>query len=99
MSDGITTGAYIIRNRKRSTVLHIEHYAKRDCSNLLAYEQDEGNYGGQQIWWIEPLCDHDDKEAEKGVVYSITNPSNGGAIDMPPSTGAGNVLGVRLWKL
>lgn len=99
MSDGITTGAYIIRNKMRSTVLHIEHYNKRDCTSLLAFEQDEGNYGGQQIWWIEPLCDHDDNEAEKGMVYSITSPSSGGAIDMPPTTGTGGVLGVCLLKL
>lgn len=65
-------------------MLHIEHYSDRN-SDLLAFEQDEGNYGGQQIWWVEPLCDYYD---EKGTVYSIINPSSRRVIDMPPEEDA-----------
>lgn len=86
MSDKISAGAYIIRNKQRSSVLHMKHYDGRTRSGVLAHEQDEGNYGGQQIWWVEPLCDRDEGDIEKGMLCSITNPSSGMALDLSPST-------------
>lgn len=85
MSDRIIAGAYVIRNRKTSTVLHIEEVGK--CE-LLAYRQDESVYQNQQIWWIEPFPDYEDHEPEKGLVYSITNPGTGMSLDMSPAKGA-----------
>lgn len=88
MSDRIITGAFIIRNKKRSTVLHIE---KSDVSaigsTLLAHEQDESKFSNQQIWWVELLSDYENPEPEKGPVYSITAPASGMSLDMEQGKG------------
>lgn len=84
MSDRIIAGAYVIRNKKTSAVLHI---AKLGSWELLAYEQDESTYKNQQIWWIEPLPDYEDHEPEKGLVYSITSPATGKSLDISPGEG------------
>lgn len=81
MSDRIIAGAYVIRNKKTSTVLHV----KAGTGELLAYRQDESKYQNHQIWWIEPLCEYEDHEPEKGLVYSITNPATGKSLDMNPA--------------
>lgn len=81
MSDRVPTRAYVIRNKQTSTVLHIvDPDATKNWSNLVAYEQDENTFFDQQIWWIEPLPGCKDSKGE--VVYSITNPSSGRALDM-----------------
>lgn len=86
MSDIIPTGAYVIRNKKASTVLHVEDPdVTKTWSNVVAYEQDENRYHGQQIWWIEPLPGHKDSKDE--LVYSITNPSSGRSLDMNAGSG------------
>lgn len=88
MTDRIIAGAFVIRNKKRSTVLHIE---KSDVSaidsSLLAYEQDESKFSNQQIWWVEPLSDYENPEPEKGPVYSITAPASGMSLDLVPGKG------------
>lgn len=73
MTDKITSGPYVIRNRHTSTVLHIEDSTfHSNYSKLVAFEQDENQYRDKQVWWVEPLPDPEDGE---GVVYSITNTS------------------------
>lgn len=82
MSAGVTAGAYVIRNKGTSSVLH----AQNPCGdhNLLAHAQDERAHFSEQIWWIEPLPDYED---DHGVVYSITNPASRKALDMNAFSG------------
>lgn len=56
----------------------------KGSSRVVAYEQDENLYHEQQIWWVEPLHEHEDTlpEGENEFVYSITNPSSGRSLDM-----------------
>lgn len=86
MFDSITAGAYVIRNKKTSTVIHIEKtdVASGAEAELVAFKQDEDTYKNQQIWWIEPLLNHEDSD---GPVYSITNPASGKSLEIPPGTG------------
>lgn len=84
MSDRIIAGAYVIRNKKTSTVLHV---GRPGTTELLVYRQDESMYQSQQIWWIEPLCEYEDHEPEKGLVYSITNPATRMSLDIVPAGG------------
>lgn len=82
------TGAYVIRNRKTSTVLHIQYPdAKHQDTSLQAYKQDESQFADQQIWWLEPLADYNGADSDKGVVYSITSPGSGKSLDTNPETG------------
>lgn len=93
MSDTIIAGAYVIRNKKTLTVLHIEKAGpKNGFSGLSVCEQDERRFTNQQIWWIEPLPDYEDHEPERGTVYSITNPASGKALDINPGEGTGLAL-------
>lgn len=85
----------MVRNRKTSTVLHIESPdICNNFTNLLAFQQDENHYRHQQIWWIEPLTDLEDDD---GPGYSIRSPASTGcrAIDMNPKNlkGDGNGTG------
>lgn len=94
MSDKISAGAYVIRNKHTRTVLHLVSPwpgAGKDTSDVVASEQDENQYHDQQIWWIEPL------ENVRGVgwgqsdyIYSITNPCSRKALHM---SGGGKVFG------
>lgn len=80
MTDKITPGAYVIRNRHTSTVLHIKTATiNSDYSPVLAFEQDENQYRDKQVWWIEPLPDSENDE--EGALYSITNTSCGKSLD------------------
>lgn len=78
----ITPGAYVIRNKSTSTVLHIENPGIKLSSPVVLSEQDENRYRGQQIWWVEPLpgCNE---------LYSITNPSRGISLDLNPEAAEG----------
>lgn len=81
MSDQLVLpGAYYIRNKKTSTVLHTDKVYFDGESRVLAYNQ-EVKYGNQQIWWIEPLPDYADMTEP---TYFITNPGSGRALDVMP---------------
>lgn len=85
----VPAGAYVIRNRKTSTVLHIQHPdAKHQDTSLQAYQQDESQFADQQIWWLEPLANYNDADSSKGVVYSISSPGSGKSLDANPDSGA-----------
>lgn len=92
MSDPIPStlpaGAYVIRNRETSTVLHIPHPDAIDQGTISvqARQQDEGQFKDQQIWWVEPLAEYD-TDSEKGMVYSITSPGSGKALEGNPDSG------------
>lgn len=73
-------GAYYIRNKKTSTVLHTDQVGFDSHSRVLTYNQ-EVKFGNQQIWWIEPLPDYADKTEP---TYFITNPGSGRALDVVP---------------
>lgn len=89
MSDTVIAGAYVIRNKKTLTVLHIKKADQNKFSGLSTCEQDERRFMYQQIWWIEPLPNYEDHEPEGGIVYSITNPASGKALDINPGEGTG----------
>lgn len=73
-------GAYYIRNKKTSTVLHTDKVCLDGDSRVLTYNQ-EVQFGNQQIWWIEPLPDYADKT---DPTYFITTPGSGRALDVVP---------------
>lgn len=82
-----TAGPYVIRNCKTSTVVHIQHPdASHQGTSVQAFQQDEGQFSDQQIWWIEPLANYD-MGTEKGLVCSITSPGSGKALDANPESG------------
>lgn len=84
----LPTGAYIIRNRQTATVLHTQSAdaVTHGVVNVQAYQQDESQFKDQQIWWVEPLADYT-TDPSKGVVYSITSPGSGKALEANPESG------------
>lgn len=84
----LPTGAYIIRNRETSTVLHAQssEIGIHDATSVLANQQDEGQFKDQQIWWVEPLADYA-ANSSKSLVYSITSPGSGKALEANPESG------------
>lgn len=108
MSNPIPTsflaGPYVIRNRYNSTVVHIQHAdaIHQGIYSVQAFQQDEGQFNDQQIWWIEPLADYDTDSA-KGVVYSITSPGRGKLLEGSPESGTANELLFRhiltMWQV
>lgn len=98
---GATTlpaGPYVIRNRETSTVVHIQvpDAIRQGNTSVQAFQQDEGQFKDQQIWWIEPLADYD-TQSEKGLVYSITSPGSGKALEGDPASG--EALLFKPWKI
>lgn len=92
----IPTGAYVIRNKKTSAVLHIcsPDVAAVPESQTVAHPRDEIKFREQQIWWVERLPEYEDDTAhEQGPVYSITNTASGLSLDV---SGAGTANGVRV---
>lgn len=88
MSSQLSPGAFVIRNRRTKTVLHLVTPAPGDragVSDIVALEQDENRYHSQQIWWIEPLADA--KTIVGDPIYSITNPCDGKALRMRGAPG------------
>ena len=96
MDDRIPTGAYVIRNKQTSLVVHlpVSDVATAHNSKVVAFDQDEHQYRDQQIWWVEALPDYeDDGSAEKeGWLYSITSACNGTAIDVKGERSGGRPL-------
>lgn len=91
----LPAGPYVIRNRYNSAVVHIQHAdaTHQGIYSVQAYQQDEGQFKDQQIWWIEPLADFDTDSA-KGVVYSISSPGSGKLLEGNPQSGIGRLGGV-----
>lgn len=91
MSNRISAGAFVVRNRKTKTVLHLVNPAPGDragASDVVASEQDENRYQNQQIWWIEPLADAKTLVGSLGEpIYSITNPCSGKSLHMEGGPG------------
>lgn len=79
MSDILRAGAYIIRNKYRSLVLHalIAEFEKKEGSPAVVMGQDESVYRYQQIWWIEPI-----PYQEHSNSYMITNTGTGQALEL-----------------
>lgn len=95
MNDQIRTGAYVIRNKRTSGVLHIEDQnPTKTTSIVISFQQHENRYREQQLWWIEPLPYSEDKNYSEEVVYSITNISAGMALDLNPEIKDGKKLGM-----
>lgn len=87
-NDILPTGAYLIRNKSTSKVLHIP---KPDVATivghpLLAHDRDEIKWRDQQIWWVERLPEDEQGdiavEAELEAVYSITNTASGLSVEV-----------------
>lgn len=81
----IPTGAYVIRNKETSTVLHIceANVAVIKFGQTIVHNRDEIKYRDQQIWWVERLPEHEDDTAhEQGPIYSITNTAGGLSLDI-----------------
>lgn len=102
MKNKIPTGSYVIRNKKTSTVLHVEDPNPKSPDSakkrgIVASAQDENRYREQQVWWIEPFpdCNEDDQD---GLVYSIMNTSNGKFLDLNPGRGGDGIRKGR-WEL
>lgn len=86
-SSDLPTGAYVIRNCMTSTVVHTQYpEASHTKTSVHAFQRDESTFKDQQIWWIEPVPNRD-AESEGGLVYSITSPGTGKALDGNPETG------------
>lgn len=93
-TNGPCAGAYVIRNKEVSTVLHIRdmhinraYTSSGDSWVVQARQQDECTFLNEQIWWIEPLAEYDGAEFDQDLVYSITNPASGNVLCISPSTG------------
>lgn len=86
IATALPTGPYVIRNSETSTVVHIQvpDAERQGITSVQAFQQDEGQFKDQQIWWIEPLAEYD-SESEKGLVYSITSPGSGKALEGDPA--------------
>lgn len=79
----IPAGAYVVRNRHTSTVLHLQYAdASSGRTSLQASGRNEGSNKDQQIWWIEPLPHHGGQN-----VYSISIPGSGKALEADPKSG------------
>lgn len=76
-------GAFYIRNKKTSTVLHIDKIPFNGGPRVLMHNQ-ESKFGNQQIWWIESLPGYADKTEP---TYFITSPGSGRALDVAPGAG------------
>lgn len=91
MSSQFSPGAFVIRNKKTKTALHLVNPAPGDrasISDVVALEQDENQYHSQQIWWVEPLADAKTLVGSLGdLIYSITNPCSGKALHMEGDPG------------
>lgn len=89
----LPAGPYVIRNRETSTVVHIQHpdAVYQGTTSIQAYQQDEGQYKDQQIWWIEPIADYN-TGPKKEVVYSITSPGSGKSLEENPESGKAMLL-------
>lgn len=85
MPDKIIAGAYVIRNKQTSTVLHAKNPFRE--IEVTVETHDERTHFNSQVWWIEPLPNYEDSEGEKSLVYSITCPASGKSLDMPPEAG------------
>lgn len=76
MMDGITAGAYVIRNTSNSKVLHLRDRVpgQYEYVQVVDLKQDEKRHRERQIWWIEPLPDveYDERNLNR-TMYSITN--------------------------
>lgn len=97
MRDQIPTGAYVIRNKQTSTVLHIKDAEPKIWSYVLGFEQDDNRYRDQQIWWVEPYPGCKGQSgllSEEDVLYSITNISSGIALDLNPEWKDGKQTGM-----
>lgn len=73
MSDEtLATGAYVIRNKGTSKVLHIskDDVAAVMDSSIVLHNRDEIKYREKQIWWVERLPENEDEDV---AVYSITS--------------------------
>ncbi|RPB06552.1 hypothetical protein P167DRAFT_569101 [Morchella conica CCBAS932] len=79
MSERLRAGAYIIRNKYRSLVLHaqIAEFGKEEGSSVVVIGRDESVYRYQQIWWIEPI-----PYQEHINSYMITNTGTGQALEL-----------------
>lgn len=84
----VPTGAYIIRNRQTSNVLHAEtaNAVSEGTTTVEAHKQDECQFNHHQIWWVEPLAEYT-TDSSKGLVYSITSPYSGKALEANPESG------------
>jgi hypothetical protein len=76
MAQTISPGAYVIRNRDSSAVLHAHSY--RDGEHISTSERDEERHRDRQIWWIEADAGFEDlnncgEKAKTGPLYRITN--------------------------
>ena len=82
MAAPISTGAYIIRNKQTSTVLHVQ--PNRSSMPVIAGERDEGVHRESQIWWVEPLPTQatEGTDSKEGILYTITSLAYG-ALDLP----------------
>lgn len=93
MTDRIRTGAYVIRNKRARTVLHLlapGPSERETTSDVVALAQDENKYHDQQIWWIEPLPDEEVAGAEavgRSCFYTISNPCSMKALNMTGAPG------------
>lgn len=89
-------GAYYIRNKKTSKVLHIDKVYFDGNNRVLMHDQ-EVKFGNQQIWWIEPLPDYADKTEP---TYFITSPGSRRALDVNPGACiASNAVLENRWLL
>lgn len=84
----LPAGPYVIRNQHNSTVLHIQHSdaLHQSAYSIQASHQNESQFKDQQIWWVEPLADHD-SDSTKGAVYSICSPGSGKVLEANPESG------------
>jgi hypothetical protein len=76
MAQTISPGAYVIRNRKTSTVLQADGHP--NDSHVSTSERDEERHRDRQIWWIEADPGFDElnnrvgNTANRGCVYRVS---------------------------
>lgn len=78
MSERLRAGAYIIRNKYQSLVLHalVSEFEEQQGLPVVLMGQDESAYRCQQIWWIEPI-----PYQEHSNSYKITCAGTGQALE------------------
>jgi len=88
MAQSMSSGAYIIRNRDSSAVLHTD--GLENGGYVSTSERDEERHRERQIWWIEAdpgfedLNSPGDNTAKGGSVYRISIISKDISLDENP---------------
>lgn len=80
-SDTVPAGAYILRNKRSATVVHLQSTPNNAATDnsVVAHTQAEEQFRDQQVWWIEGVPDGTlpGEPSSSTVRYTITSLASG----------------------